>query len=92
MMGGLLILGWLVGALFVAIIGGRAQGIGGFFGWGVTSLLVSPFLALLALVVVMQREQLDWLKEIREGLARGGGGAGPTERGGPSRFGGLAGE
>jgi hypothetical protein len=68
--GGLLIFAWVIGSLFAATIGGRAQGVGGFFGWGLTSLLVSPLLALLGLVVVMQREQAERLKDIREHLVR----------------------
>ena len=45
--------GWVVGALFVGIVGGVTRGVQGFFVWILAALVFSPLLALLGLIAVL---------------------------------------
>lgn len=48
-----LLAGWIVGAIFVGIVGGATRGVQGFFVWLLAALLFSPLLAILGLIAVL---------------------------------------
>ncbi|MGH7399305.1 MAG: hypothetical protein ACRELW_17420 [Candidatus Rokuibacteriota bacterium] len=48
-----LLAGWVVGALFVGIVGGATRGVQGFFVWILAALVFSPLLAMLGLIAVL---------------------------------------
>jgi hypothetical protein len=48
-----LLAGWVIGALFVGIVGGVTRGVQGFFVWLLAALMFSPLLALLGLIAVL---------------------------------------
>jgi hypothetical protein len=45
--------GWVIGALFVGIVGGVTRGVQGFFVWLLAALMFSPPLAILGLIAVL---------------------------------------
>jgi hypothetical protein len=47
-----LLAAWVIGALFVGIVGGATRGVAGFFVWLLAALLFSPLLAMLGLIAV----------------------------------------
>jgi uncharacterized membrane protein YhdT len=49
----LLLAGWVIGAVFVGIVGGATRGVQGFFVWLLAALIFSPLLALLGLIAVL---------------------------------------
>jgi hypothetical protein len=79
---GLLFIGWIIGSLFVGVIGFWAMGPLG-LAWALVAALVSPPLALLGLAVIMLRYQADTVNEIRDQLERGA--EEPREGGGLAR-------
>jgi hypothetical protein len=48
-----LLTGWIVGAIFVGIVGGVTRGVQGFFVWLLAALLFSPLLGILGLIAVL---------------------------------------
>jgi uncharacterized membrane protein YhdT len=48
-----LMAGWVIGALFVGIVGGVTRGVQGFFVWLLAALMFSPPLAILGLIAVL---------------------------------------
>ena len=48
-----LLAGWVIGALFVGIVGGATRGVQGFFIWLLAALMFSPLLAMLGLIAVL---------------------------------------
>lgn len=48
-----LLAGWVVGAIFVGIVGGATRGVQGFFVWTLAALLFSPLLTILGLIAVL---------------------------------------
>jgi uncharacterized membrane protein YhdT len=48
-----LLAGWVVGALFVGMVGGATRGVQGFFIWLLAALMFSPLLAMLGLIAVL---------------------------------------
>ena len=48
-----LLAGWVVGALFVGMVGGATRGVQGFFVWLLAALMFSPLLAMLGLIAVL---------------------------------------
>ncbi|MGH7350034.1 MAG: hypothetical protein ACREI6_08440 [Candidatus Rokuibacteriota bacterium] len=48
-----LLAGWVVGALFVGIVGGATRGVQGFFVWILAALIFSPLLAMLGLIAIL---------------------------------------
>jgi hypothetical protein len=44
---------WVIGALFVGIVGGVTRGVQGFFVWLLAALVFSPLLAILGLIAVL---------------------------------------
>jgi hypothetical protein len=57
----LLAAGWVVGALFVGVVGGATRGVQGFFVWLLAALVFSPLLAMLGLIAVLLG---DLLREV----------------------------
>ena len=49
----LLAAGWIIGAVFVGVVGGATRGVQGFFVWTLAALMFSPLLAMLGLVAVL---------------------------------------
>jgi len=82
-----LLAGWVVGALFVGMVGGATRGVQGFFIWLLAALMFSPLLALLGLIAVLLG---DLVREV-EIKAIHGSGELPT-RSTSGRFAHLAGE
>ena len=82
-----LLAGWVVGALFVGMVGGATRGVQGFFIWLLAALMFSPLLALLGLIAVLLG---DLVREV-EIKAIHGSGELPT-RSPSGRFAHLAGE
>lgn len=84
-----LLAGWVIGALFVGMVGGATRGVQGFFVWLLAALMFSPLLAVLGLIAVLLG---DLLREI-EIKATHGSAELPTPPRSPSgRFAHLAGE
>jgi hypothetical protein len=52
---GIFLLWWVVGALFVAAVGGATGGLRGFIVWLLAALIFSPPLALLGMIAVLIR-------------------------------------
>jgi uncharacterized membrane protein YhdT len=48
-----LLAGWVIGALFVGMVGGATRGVQGFFVWLLAALMFSPLLAMLGLIAVL---------------------------------------
>ena len=48
-----LLAAWVIGALFVGIVGGVTRGVQGFFVWLLAALMFSPPLAILGLIAVL---------------------------------------
>jgi len=48
-----LLAGWVIGALFVGMVGGATRGVQGFFVWLLAALMFSPPLAMLGLIAVL---------------------------------------
>jgi uncharacterized membrane protein YhdT len=48
-----LLVGWVIGALFVGMVGGATRGVQGFFVWLLAALMFSPLLAMLGLIAVL---------------------------------------
>jgi len=61
--------GWVVGALFVGIVGGATRGVQGFFVWILAGLLFSPLLAMLGLIAVLLG---DLVREVEIKAIHGG--------------------
>ena len=49
----MLLAGWVIGALFVGMVGGATRGVQGFFVWILAALMFSPLLAMLGLIAVL---------------------------------------
>lgn len=49
----MLLAGWVIGALFVGMVGGATRGVQGFFVWLLAALMFSPLLAMLGLIAVL---------------------------------------
>ncbi len=49
----LLAAGWIIGAIFVGMVGGATRGVQGFFVWILAALMFSPLLAMLGLIAVL---------------------------------------
>ena len=82
-----LLAGWVIGALFVGMVGGATRGVQGFFVWLLAALMFSPLLAMLGLIAVLLG---DLVREV-EIKAIHGSGELPSGRG-SGRFTHLAGE
>jgi hypothetical protein len=82
---------WVVGALFVGIVGGSTRGVQGFFLWLLAALLFSPPLALLGLIAVLLG---DLMREVEIKAIHGSPElpTRPPSSSGRSRFAHLAGE
>ena len=48
-----LLAAWVIGALFVGMVGGATRGVQGFFVWLLAALMFSPLLAMLGLIAVL---------------------------------------
>jgi hypothetical protein len=48
-----LLAAWVVGAIFVGMVGGATRGVQGFFVWLLAALMFSPLLAVLGLIAVL---------------------------------------
>ena len=57
----LIALGWVMGAVFVGVVGGATRGVQGFFVWILAALMFSPLLAMLGLIAVLLG---DLLREV----------------------------
>ncbi len=84
----LLAAGWVVGALFVGVVGGATRGVQGFFVWLLAALLFSPLLAMLGLIAVLLG---DLVREVEIKAIHGPDDL-PSRRGTSGRFAHLAGE
>ena len=84
----LLAAGWVLGALFVGVVGGATRGVQGFFVWILASLIFSPLLAMLGLIAVLLG---DLVREIEIKAIHGAEELPPLRRS-SSRFAHLAGE
>jgi uncharacterized membrane protein YhdT len=88
-------IGWIVGAVFVGAVGGATRGVQGFFVWLLLALIFSPLLALLGLNAVllgdlvreMQIKAIHGPEDILPPLRRSSGPSGSS-----GRFAHLAGE
>ncbi len=49
----LLAAGWIIGAIFVGMVGGATRGVQGFYVWILAALMFSPLLAMLGLIGVL---------------------------------------
>jgi uncharacterized membrane protein YhdT len=82
-----LLAGWVIGALFVGMVGGATRGVQGFFVWILAALMFSPLLAMLGLIAVLLG---DLVREIEINANHGS--AELTPRSTTGRFAHLAGE
>jgi uncharacterized membrane protein YhdT len=83
-----LLAAWVIGAIFVGMVGGATRGVQGFFVWLLAALLFSPLLAVLGLIAVLLG---DLVREI-EIKAIHGSPELPTRSTTSGRFAHLAGE
>jgi uncharacterized membrane protein YhdT len=84
-----LLAGWVIGALFVGIVGGATRGVQGFFVWLLAALLFSPLLAILGLIAVLLG---DLVREVEIKAIHGSGELPTPTRSTSGRFTHLAGE
>jgi hypothetical protein len=84
----LVALGWVVGAVFVGVVGGATRGVQGFFVWILAALMFSPLLAMLGLIAVLLG---DLLREMEIKAVHGAREL-PSGRVSSGRFAHLAGE
>lgn len=82
-----LLAAWVIGALFVGMVGGATRGVQGFFVWLLAALMFSPLLAMLGLIAVLLG---DLVREIEIKAIHGSGE--PPTRSASGRFAHLAGE
>ena len=82
-----LLAGWVIGALFVGMVGGATRGVQGFFVWLLAALMFSPLLAMLGLIAVLLG---DLVREVEIKAIHGSAELPPRSTSG--RFAHLAGE
>lgn len=67
---GVIIIGWLMGAIFVGAIASESRGVLGFFGWLLAAILISPPLAAVLLVAssiqAMDKHVIEAVGQLRE--------------------------
>jgi hypothetical protein len=80
--------GWVVGAVFVGVVGGATRGVQGFFVWILAALMFSPLLAMLGLIAVLLG---DLVREVEIKAIHGAEELPPPRRS-SGRFAHLAGE
>jgi hypothetical protein len=76
---GVILIAWLMGAIFVGAIASESRGVMGFFGWLLAALIISPPLAAV-LLVASSVQGLD--KRLVEEIGR----LGERTQGPPTRF------
>ena len=84
-----LLAGWVIGALFVGMVGGATRGVQGFFVWLLAALMFSPLLAMLGLIAVLLG---DLVREVEIKAIHGSGELPTPTRSTSGRFAHLAGE
>ncbi len=87
-----LLASWVIGALFVGIVGGATRGVQGFFVWILAALMFSPPLAMLGLIAVLLG---DLVREVEIKAIHGSSelpGRSTSGRSASGRFAHLAGE
>ena len=84
-----LLAGWVIGALFVGMVGGATRGVQGFFIWLLAALMFSPLLAMLGLIAVLLG---DLVREIEIKAIHGSADLPTPPRSPSGRFAHLAGE
>ena len=85
----MLLVGWVIGALFVGMVGGATRGVQGFFVWLLAALMFSPLLAVLGLIAVLLG---DLLREVEIKAVHGSAELPTPPRATSGRFAHLAGE
>jgi uncharacterized membrane protein YhdT len=82
-----LLAAWVIGAVFVGMVGGATRGVQGFFLWLLAALMFSPLLAMLGLIAVLLG---DLVREVEIKAIHGS--ADLPTRSASGRFAHLAGE